>query len=416
MSSGGASTAATYREVFGVAEFRALFCSQLLSTLGDQITRVAVALLVFERSGSAFAAAATFAVGYLTWLVGGPTLAGLADRYSRTAVMITCDLVRAALVAALALPGLPLPTVFVVLVAAGALAPPFDGARSAVLPDVLDGDRFVVGSGLMTAVFQLGHLGGFVTGGALVALLGVQGALLLDAATFLVSGGLILALVRPRRAPRTADRAPWWREMSAGVAVVRHTRRLRWLLVLAAVSAATVIPAEGLAVAVADELGSGALAVGLLTGAVPGGFVLGSLLVLRIPPAVRVALLPVLAAATCLPLLLSPLVDSLPLLVGLWALAGVGNSLQLVANAEYVVSTPPHLRARAFGVAGSTLMATQGATLLLAGALAEVLDPRVVVAGCAGVVLLLLPAVMRLAPEADNWAQGRAIRRRWAKG
>ncbi len=104
-----------------------------LSTVGDQIARIAVALLVLERSGSAFAASATYACSYLTWLVGGPFLSSIADRYPRRRVMVVCDLLRMALIACLAVPGTPLWAVFCVLVLVGLLAPPFDAARSSLL-------------------------------------------------------------------------------------------------------------------------------------------------------------------------------------------------------------------------------------------------------------------------------------------
>ena len=86
-------------------EFRALLAADGLSVVGDQVARIAVALLVLERSGSAFAASATYACSYLTWLVGGPFLTAVADRYPRRRVMVVCDLLRMALIASLAVPG-----------------------------------------------------------------------------------------------------------------------------------------------------------------------------------------------------------------------------------------------------------------------------------------------------------------------
>ena len=129
----------TYRAVLRVREFRALLVADGLSTLGDQVARIAVALLVLERSGSAFAASATYACSYLTWLVGGPLLSALPDRYPRRRLMIFCDLARMALVACLAIPGISLWLVFAVLTVVGLLAPPAEAARSALLADILEG-------------------------------------------------------------------------------------------------------------------------------------------------------------------------------------------------------------------------------------------------------------------------------------
>ena len=100
---------ARYRDVFAVAEFRALFAAHLLSVIGDQFARVALTVLVFARTGSAALTALTYALTFLPAIVAGPLLSGLADRYPRRTVMVVADVARAALVAVMAVPGVPLP-------------------------------------------------------------------------------------------------------------------------------------------------------------------------------------------------------------------------------------------------------------------------------------------------------------------
>ena len=74
---------ATFRDVFAVSEFRALWLAQILSVAGDQLARVALTWLVFERTRSSLLAALTFVVSIVPTFVGGLTLSGLADRYPR---------------------------------------------------------------------------------------------------------------------------------------------------------------------------------------------------------------------------------------------------------------------------------------------------------------------------------------------
>ena len=384
-----------YREVLAVREFRGLLISRALSSVGDQIARIAVALLVLERSGSAFAAAATYAVSYLTWLLGGPLLSGLPDRYPRRRVIVVSDVTRGALVACLAVPGVPLWMLFAVLITVGLLAPPADAARSALLADVLDGEPYVVASALGNALEQAGQVGGFVLGGVLVSLVGVEGALLADAATFGVSAALLVLMVVER--PVTHDITMSGRllvEAAAGARLVWGTGRLRTLLAWGLLTAASVIVTEGLAVAVTAEQGGGPVAAGVLTAAVPTGFLIGSWALLRVPSDRRERLFPALVALTCLPLLTTPLIDNLILLTAVWVVAGTGNALQLVANAAFVQAVPAHLRGRAFGVAATLLMGLQGVLLLAAGALAEATDPRFTVAAVALVALLLMPLLV----------------------
>ena len=394
----------TYGDVLRHPEFRTMFAAGGLSVVGDQLARIAVALLVFERSGSAFAASATYACSYLTWLLGGPVLSVLSDRHSRRQLMIVVDLLRLALVCLLVLPGIPLALIFAVLVAVGLLSPPFEAARSALLADMLEGERYLVGNTLTQTANQAGQVLGFVGGGALVALLGVEGALLTNAGTFALSALLLLVGVRERGRPMPTARVSLSREAAEGARLVLRSPTLRRLLAWGLLSAAVVIAPEGLAVAISDQAGGGALAAGLLTAAVPAGFLLGSFLLVRVPREQRERLFVPLTLISCLPLILTPLIDSLVLLAAAWVLAGTGNALQLIANASYVQAVPAHLRGRAYGIAGTALAAIQGVVLLLVGALAEVTDPRVPVAVVAALGLTLLPAVRRTGRPAMSGA------------
>jgi len=83
---------ATVGEVFAIPEFRALWFARCLSLIGDQLARVALAILAFDQTGSPALTALTYALTYLPAVVSGPLLSGLADRYPRRAVMIAADL------------------------------------------------------------------------------------------------------------------------------------------------------------------------------------------------------------------------------------------------------------------------------------------------------------------------------------
>ncbi len=213
----------------------------------------------------------------------------------------------------------------------------------------------------------------------------------MDAATFALSALLLLAFVRERILEVTGTPGGALHEAAAGFRLVMGSRRLRGLLGWGLLSAASVIAAEGLAVTISEERGGGPLAAGILTAAVPAGFLIGSWALLRLPTHRREPLFPYLIALGCVPLLVTPFVDNLLAIVALWVLAGCGNCLQIVANSAYVQTVPPHLRGRAFGVAGTLLMVLQGVVLLSAGALAEVTDPRVPIAVVAAACLLVVP-------------------------
>ncbi|MEU8359237.1 MFS transporter [Nonomuraea sp. NPDC048882] len=119
---------ATFRVVLAATEFRALWSAELFSQLGDQFARVAIAVLVFQRTSSAALTGLTYALTYLPSMVGGLTLSWIGDRYPRRDVIFAVDLLRAALVALMALPGMPLPVLGVLLAVMTALSGPFKAA------------------------------------------------------------------------------------------------------------------------------------------------------------------------------------------------------------------------------------------------------------------------------------------------
>jgi len=57
--------------------------STLLSIIGDQLAKVALSILVFQRTSSTLLTALTYGLSYLPWVIGGPLLSTLADRLPR---------------------------------------------------------------------------------------------------------------------------------------------------------------------------------------------------------------------------------------------------------------------------------------------------------------------------------------------
>lgn len=388
---------AGYGAVLRNREYLALLISQSLSVLGDQIAQIALALLVYQRTGSAFAAAATFATAYGAAVLVGPVVSTLADRYPRRTVMVISDSLRALLVLLLVLRP-PTLLLFVVIALAGAVSPAFNSARSATLPDVLGDEHYVTGQGLVSSAAQASQVLGFGLGGALVATVGFSGALLVDAATFAVSAAAVRFLLLHRPA---VGEAQWGllRETLLGASTVRRSPDLRYWLAWGLLLAAAAAAPEGLAVALSSSYGGGAVAAGVLTAAGPLGFVLGTPVVLRLPVDRRARLLPWAGILCFAPLVLTASAPNLPVVIGLWALAGAGGALQVVPNARYVMASPASLRGRLFGVAGTAMMACQGAVLVAAGGAASWWRPGPTLAGF-GLMGLLTTAGLSMSRKA----------------
>jgi predicted MFS family arabinose efflux permease len=174
--------------------YRFLWVSQLASQLGDWSARLAMQALVYEQTGDPARTAAVFAVSLLPWLGLGQILATLGDRFDRRHVLIACDLSRGSIFLLLASVDVSYPVLLVAAFVAGSFDPPFEAARSATIPRVASGELYPLALSLSSITNQVGLLGGYALGGVLVGLIGAQGTLALNAASFGLSALMLVGL------------------------------------------------------------------------------------------------------------------------------------------------------------------------------------------------------------------------------
>ncbi len=87
------------RAVLSRPGFRDLVIGQAVSSFGDWMGTVALMALVLDLTGSATAVGVVLVLRLLPAGFAGPIAAGVAERWDRRRIMLTCDLVRAGLVA-----------------------------------------------------------------------------------------------------------------------------------------------------------------------------------------------------------------------------------------------------------------------------------------------------------------------------
>jgi predicted MFS family arabinose efflux permease len=397
---------AAYRQVLRRGEFRAVLGARFISMLGDQVARIALSLLVFDRTRSAALAAATFALSLLPALAG-PLLAGLADRHPRRTVMIAADTARAALTVLTAVPGMPLPAIFVLLVAIELVGAPANAAQGATVAEVLTGDQLVVGQSVRSVLDQVAQIGGYAAGGLLTVLLTAPGALGLDAATFAASALLVRVGVAHRPAPgrdpgpgdAAVPAAGLVMELAASVRravwLIRADARLRVLLGLIWMIGLPV-SAEGLAVPYAATGRLGPSAAGWLLAATPLGAVVGALTLSRCPPAIRRRLMGPLAATAGLPLAVCVVRPGLAMSCLLFGLSGMAAAYLTVASALFVQRVPDSGRGQAIGLMSSGAVASQGMVTAVAGLVANRLGVAAVI-GLAGTATLVAGVALSVA-------------------
>ncbi|WP_327023812.1 MFS transporter [Micromonospora sp. NBC_01739] len=402
---------ATFGDVFAVAEFRVIFGSFGIFMIGETVKMLALSVLVYERTGSGLLAALAYVTGFLPHALGGVFLLAWADRMPARALIVGYDLLRLVMVAVLAT-GMLSPPVMLTLVAVVALfGPVSSAARTALLPEVLHGDAYVLGRSLLSVAAGGTQVAGFAVGGLLLGLVGPYGALWLTALTcglsaLLVRLGLAARPARIRRTPEAdraaegADRAAegTWRSRGGAVRETLRVnrelladRRIRGLLLAQWLPGSLLVGAEGVAVPYAADLGPGASA-GVLLMAGAGGMLVGDLLVGRfVSPAGRERLTPWLSLLLGVPMLVFVARPGLVPAAALFAVATAGFAYQLGLARRFLEAVPELRRGQAFGLVSTGMMAMQGLAAAGAGGLSELLAPGIVmaVAGAASIAATL---------------------------
>jgi MFS family permease len=256
-----------------------------LSVTGTRVSMLAIPLFVLEQTGSATQTGLVALFETLPLVVfkvlGGPMI----DRLGARRVAITCDVTSLFMVAAIPLlydAGLLSFPAFLALVAvAGALRGPGDGAKHAMVPALVEsaGVPMERATGLSATVERTASMLGAGAAGVLVATLGAQNALLVDAASFGLSA-LVLAWATVgigSAAPVEVDAAPYVEQLREGWDFLRRDPLLLGISVMVAVT--NLLDAAWSSVLMpvwSVESGRGAAALGLLFALFSGASALGA--------------------------------------------------------------------------------------------------------------------------------------------
>lgn len=381
-----------YRDALASRELRALLTAQFVSTAGQSIAAVALTVRIYRQTGSPLLASLTFAVSFLPYLAGGALLSGLVDRFRPRRLVVSCDSGSALLMAGLALPGVPLPILFLLLLGSGTLSSVSSGARAALVRACVPANAYVPARSLLRIASQLSQIAGNAGGGALLVLLSPSGALLVSAAAYACSASSIRLGVRNHEIAGERGDAPLVKDSLRGAREVLAHPELRRLLLFGWLAPTFSVAPEALAAPyVAQHHGSPAL-VGWWLVALPIGIIAGDFAGVRLLGAAqqRRAMAPA-ALASFIPYLVFSLGPSIPLAMALLVLSGAGSLYALGLDARVRDAAPPQLFARTMTVSTGGLMALQGIGFALAGAIAQGTGPAaaITIAGACGLAVTI---------------------------
>ncbi len=216
-------------------DFLKLWSAQTVSALGDQFTALALPLIAVVMLK-----ATALQMGILTAVERPPFLilslfAGVwVDRLPRRPILMISDLGRAILLFSIPVAALGhwlrMPQLYLVALFVGVLAVFFDITYQAILPAIVHRKHLVEGNGKLEATRSIARLAGPGLAGAAIQFISAPAAILVDALSFLISGGVIGAMARRDNHGEQPSRSPMLADIREGLSVVFGNRLLRSLV------------------------------------------------------------------------------------------------------------------------------------------------------------------------------------------
>ena len=262
------------------AGLRTLFTASTTARLANEAARVAVVLLVLDRTGSPALAGTVVGALTLPSLVTGPLLGAWLDRtrHRRAAFVANQLLLLGGLLGLLAVTGNgPAEAVVGLALLAGLAAPVLTGGFTGLIAPLVPAVQLRRAYGAEATSYNVAGVTGPAMAGALAGFVGAGTAVAVTAGLSALALAAVLRVPMP--VPASAGGRTLWRTVRDGVELLVRTPALR------SVTAATTIAFAGMGAMpvafplLAEELGAGAAAAGLLFSTFALGALVGSLVI-----------------------------------------------------------------------------------------------------------------------------------------
>ena len=270
--------------------FVSIWSAQLVSTIGDALTSLAAGIIVYRLTGSALSVGLMLMATAVPALVFGLIAGVVVDRYDRKRIMITADLLRAAVVFTIPfLVNVHVVFLYAAVMVSASITQFFTPANDSVLPEIAPEEELGAANSIM-AIAQFGSTAvGFALAGLLASSQSIDVVFWIDSGTFIFSAFMI-SLVRI--APLVAEEMTTVREMignlTFGARFIARTPILRsFVLVKAPILVCFGMQNVLLLPFAISALHATEFEYGLQEGLTSVGFVIGSLLMARLSDRLR---------------------------------------------------------------------------------------------------------------------------------
>jgi DHA3 family macrolide efflux protein-like MFS transporter len=169
--------------------------AQALSSVGTSVTTVALAVMVFDLTGSVLHMGAVLAASTLPVMVMSFFGGALLDRYGGRSVMVAADICRAGVIVLMPFAAqLSVAYIYLLGVVIGSFSALFSPGQVKLVGELVSREQLIRANSYLSIAREGCELGGYMVGGFLVASLGYQLTFTLDAVSYLLSAALLLAV------------------------------------------------------------------------------------------------------------------------------------------------------------------------------------------------------------------------------
>ena len=365
----------TYRDVLRFDAFRRLWLAMLFSRVGDAIARIAMPLLVYDKTQSSGLLGAIFVVEYAPRFLTSPVAGLLTDRVDRRRLMMFAAVLRAGSVAFIPFAGQVWQIAILAAVVAVGTAlsiPP----EMAALPTTVPNALLVPALSLTQVTNSTMRVIGPALGAGLISGIGPKAAFWTEAACFLIAIVALSRLALPRVAPATRHAGQSLlggarREIALGIRTVWDTPIVRGVTAVESlfqvIGAATAVAGLVYTKETLDLGDRAGLAYGVLSAVLSAGAIIGALTARRVER--RLGRPALMAIGYLGPLALAPAIFHPPLqvLVICWLVFGFTDAWAVIGFQAYLAqAVPDELRGRVYSTWDSAVTL---ASLIAYGAL-----------------------------------------------
>lgn len=263
--------------------FLKLYVASIISRFGDSVDMIAFGYLVYQLTGSKMLLASIYIVNVMPNILFSTFAGAFADFYSKKKIIVIGDALRGTVVLIVAYlfyaNALSTWHLFAMTFINSTIEAFVAPCKYATIPKLVDEAYYLQINSTLQSVQGVVELLGVAIAGFVIASMGIEGAMVIDAVTFLLSGLIILTVKFPKEAPKPLSGASFMAAYVDGIKYAFGHKAILGLLISGALINFFLTPFNALLPAyIQDILNMGPEGISIMSVCLGVGGILGGIL------------------------------------------------------------------------------------------------------------------------------------------